>query len=96
MVYEINLVDILPGKGDAFAAAFAEAAPILRTVPGCRAVDLLRCVESPERFQVRVAWDRIEDHVDHYPRTEAAAAVRALLLPLIAVGQPAHFETVAL
>ncbi|WP_156679285.1 antibiotic biosynthesis monooxygenase family protein [Sphingomonas profundi] len=96
MFQEINMVDVLPGQADAFAAAFIEVSARLRTVPGCRAVELLRCVETPDRFQVRVSWDRIEDHVEHYPMTETAAAIRAMLSPLIAGAQLAHYEVVPL
>jgi len=91
MVFEINMVTVAPGQAARFEAAFAEAAPLLRGIAGCRSAALLRCVERPGHYQVRVGWDRIEDHVDHYPNTPEAAEVRALLRPLIESSEAAHF-----
>ena len=96
MVFEINIIDVAPEQADAFAAAFAEALPDILSVRGCRAAELRRCVEAPARFMVHIEWERIEDHRDHYPTTEAAARIRALLRPLIASAQPAHYERVEL
>lgn len=92
MVLEINMVDVHPGREGAFEAAFAEAAPLLRRVRGCVGIELSRCVERPGRYQVRVEWETLADHRDHYPTTAEAGQVRALLLPLIAAAEPAHFE----
>lgn len=94
MIFEINEVEIARGEAEAFERAFAAAAPLLLQVRGCRSAALLRCIEQPGTYQVRVGWERIEDHVDHYPKTDQAQAVRSLLLPLIRRARGAHFEEV--
>lgn len=96
MVYESNLIRVAPGGGPAFEAAFAKATPLLLRVPGCRSVELLRQIEDAERYQVRVGWARLEDHVKTYPQTAEAAEIRALLAPLIALADRGHFEAVPL
>jgi heme-degrading monooxygenase HmoA len=96
MVFEINEVEIAPDRAEAFEQAFAEAAPLLLQVRGCRSTELFRCIEQPGTYQVRVGWERIEDHVELYPEAEEAQRVRALLLPLIRHARDAHFEEVPL
>jgi heme-degrading monooxygenase HmoA len=96
MVYEVNLVETAPADAVDFELAFARAAKLLGRVRGCVSVELFRCVERPHAYQVRVGWRRIEDHVEHYPVTEEAAQIRALLGPLIVSGAPAHFEPMRL
>lgn len=96
MVYESNLIKVAPGGGPAFETAFAKAKPLLLRVPGCRSVELLRQVEDAYRYQVRVGWDRLEDHVETYPQTGEAAEIRALLAPLIAHADRGHYEAVPL
>lgn len=95
MIFEINTIRSSGTRGGDFEAAFAEAAALLRTVQGCRSARLLRCVEQPGRYQIEIGWDRLEDHVDHYPATEQAAKVRARLLPLIESADMAHYEMIA-
>ncbi|HEX4737316.1 MAG TPA: antibiotic biosynthesis monooxygenase [Allosphingosinicella sp.] len=94
MVFEINEVEIAADEGEAFERAFAEAAPLLLQVRGCGSASLFRCIERPGTYQVRVGWERIEDHVEDYPTTEEADRIRALLLPLIRRARGAHFEEV--
>ena len=92
MVFEINNVRVRPGQTVEFEMAFPQAAALLLTVPGCRSARLLRCLDQPGRYQIEVVWDRIEDHLDHYPATDQAGEVRALLRPLIESADLAHFE----
>lgn len=94
MIWEINTVDTHPGKEAQFEAAFSSALPLLLRIRGCRSAELLRCVEISGRYQVRVEWETLADHRDHYPTTAEASDIRALLLPLIAKGAPAHFERI--
>ena len=96
MIFEVNEIRVAPGDGPAFEAAFAKAKALLLRVAGCRLVELLRSLEQPGRYQVRVGWERLADHVDLYPGTAEAAQVRALLSPLIAGAERGHFEEVPL
>jgi heme-degrading monooxygenase HmoA len=96
MIFEVNEVEIAIGRAGVFERAFAEAAPLLLAVRGCRSAALFRCIERPDVYQIRIGWERLNDHVDHYPGTEEAAQVRALLRPLIAASRAAHFEEVTI
>lgn len=96
MIYECNEIRVAPGAGAAFEAAFAKAKPLLLRVPGCRSVALLRRTGEPDRYQVRVGWARLEDHVEVYPATAEAAEIRAMLAPLIAEADRGHYEAVPL
>lgn len=96
MIEEINSIRVATERAAAFEAAFEQAATLLTQVSGCRAARLFRCLEHPGRYQIRLEWARLEDHVDHYPTTAQAAEVRALLVPLIECADIAHFEPVGL
>ena len=92
MVFEINNVRVRSGRTAELETVFPQATALLLTVPGCRSARLLRCLDQPGRYQIEVVWDRIEDHLDHYPATDQAGEVRALLRPLIESADLAHFE----
>lgn len=96
MVLEINEVTVVSGQGAAFETAFAQARRLLLEMPGCLSAELLRRRGEPGHYQVRVAWEQLEDHVEHYPRTAEATQVRALLGPLIATMERGHYEVAPL
>jgi heme-degrading monooxygenase HmoA len=85
MVLEVALIDVLPGRQDAFAAAYRVGHPILATTPGCRSVRMTRGIESPTRFVLLVEWDGVEAHLENFRNTERFTQWRAL------IGQ--HFAT---
>lgn len=89
MVLEIAQFSITPGAEDAFAAAFAEAHPLVASSPGCHSVRMTRGIESPDRFVLLIEWDSVEQHEafrasDRFPRW------RALIGPHFAA--PPHVE----
>ena len=92
MIFEINSVRVAPERAAEFEAAFAQARELLLEVPGCRSARLLKCLEQPERYQVQIGWERIEDHRNHYPQTGQAPRVRAMIMPLIESADMAHYE----
>ena len=96
MIFEINEVRVADGNAPAFEAAFAAARPLLLEVAGCQSVALLRRLGDPGRYLVQIGWERLEDHVEAYPATRQAAAVRALLGPLIVALERGHFAPVPL
>jgi|KBSSwiStaDraftv2_1062776.scaffolds.fasta_scaffold2330324_1 heme-degrading monooxygenase HmoA len=94
MVFESNEIRVTDGEGPAFEAAFTRARQLLLRIPGCRSAELLRRIGEPGRYQVRIGWERLEDHVEIYPGTAEAAEIRALLAPLIAGIDRSHCEPV--
>lgn len=81
MVLEVALIDIVEGGEEKFAAAYAEAYPLLATTPGCRSVRMTRGVESPSRFVLLVEWDSVEAHLDNFRASDRFGQWRALIGP---------------
>lgn len=81
MVLEVALIDVIPGHEDAFAAAYAQARPILNGAEGCRSVRMTRGVESPSRFVLLVEWDAVEAHEINFRQTERFTRWRELIGP---------------
>jgi heme-degrading monooxygenase HmoA len=81
MILESARLDVLPGREDAFLAAFATARPLIEVQPGFRKLELRRCVDEGRgsRFLLLVLWDRLEDHVDGFRRSPEYPKWRALL-----------------
>ncbi|MBM0237435.1 antibiotic biosynthesis monooxygenase [Micromonospora sp. ATA32] len=95
MVLEVALIDVITGHEDDFAAAYAQARPIITGAPGCRSVRMTRGIESPSRFVLLVEWDSVEAHEDNFRATERFEQWRALIGPHFA-GPPnvEHFVDV--
>ena len=62
MILEVAILDVIPGKEDAFEAAFATASNIIASMPGYGTHELQRCVETPSRYILLVRWETLEDH----------------------------------
>jgi heme-degrading monooxygenase HmoA len=50
------------GEASAFEDAFAQAQPIISSMPGYISHQLQRCIETPGRYVLLVQWRRLEDH----------------------------------
>ncbi|MEU8261408.1 antibiotic biosynthesis monooxygenase [Micromonospora sp. NPDC048999] len=81
MVLEVALIDVMPGHEDDFAAAYAQARPVLAGTEGCRSVRMTRGVESPSRFVLLVEWDSVEAHEVNFRQSERFQQWRALIGP---------------
>jgi len=81
MVLEVALIDVIAGKEDEFAAAYAEAYPLVATTPGCRSVRMTRGIETPGRFVLLVEWDSVDAHLDNFRATDRFTKWRALIGP---------------
>jgi heme-degrading monooxygenase HmoA len=84
MVLEVALIDVIPGREDEFAAAYAEGHPVLAGTPGCRSVRMTRGVESPSRFVLLVEWDSVADHDNNFRGTDRFTRWRSLIGPFFA------------
>ena len=62
MITEQAVLDVKPGDEPSFEAAFAEAKAIIASMPGFESLQLLRCLERPNRYLLLVEWARLEDH----------------------------------
>jgi heme-degrading monooxygenase HmoA len=79
MVLEVALIDIIPGREDDFAAAYAKGHPTLASTPGCRSVRMTRGIESPSRFVLLVEWDTVEAHERNFRSTDRFTTWRSLI-----------------
>lgn len=80
MVLEVARFTVTPGSEAAFAAAFAEAVPLLADAPGCRSTRMLRGIESPSRFTLLVEWESLAAH-QGFRSSQRFPAWRALIGP---------------
>ena len=71
MVVEHAYLTVDPARRNDFEAAFVKAEPILTGAHGCAGADLFRDAEYPGRYLLRVTWQRLEDHVEVFPASEA-------------------------
>ena len=84
---------VRPGTGTDFEAAFAESAHLLLSARGCREAGLWRAVDRADTYTLWVQWDSIDDHVEHFPQTEAGKAfVKALAPHCAAPPRVTHLE----
>jgi heme-degrading monooxygenase HmoA len=79
MIFEHAVLQVRPGESDAFQDAFAEASPIIASMPGYRSHQLLRCIEDADRYLLLVEWDRLEDHTQGFRGSPEYQRWKALL-----------------
>lgn len=79
MVLEVAILDVRPGEGELFEAAFGEASPIIAGAGGYIAHELRRCVEDANRYMLLVQWETLEDHMRGFRESAAFGEWRRLL-----------------
>jgi heme-degrading monooxygenase HmoA len=79
MTLEHAVLDVIPGQESSFEQAFAEATPIISSMPGFRSLRLDRCVENRSRYLLLVGWERLEDHTEGFRGSAEYQQWRALL-----------------
>lgn len=70
MIFEMAQIDIKPGMESAFEQAVVKAAPLFQRARGCRGMQLLRSIEQPSRYTLRVTWETIDDHLVHFRESQ--------------------------
>jgi heme-degrading monooxygenase HmoA len=79
MILEVAIVNVKPGQEAQFEQAFAQAQPIISSMPGYLSHELKRCVEVLNRYLLLVNWERLEDHTEGFRGSEQYAQWRELL-----------------
>lgn len=79
MILEIAQLQVRPGQGAAFEAAFAEAQAIIAAVPGYLGHELQKCLERADHYMLLVRWRSVEDHEVGFRKSAAYQDWRALL-----------------
>jgi len=62
MILEVAILNVRPGMTSEFEAAFAQASPIISSIPGYLSHQLQRCIEVPNRYILLVDWESLEAH----------------------------------
>ena len=79
MILEVAILDVIPGQGNEFQAAFAKASPIISSMSGYVSHQLQRCIENQNRYILLVNWEKLEDHTVGFRGSERYQEWRKLL-----------------
>ncbi len=79
MITEQALLDVKPGRELEFETAFITAKAIIAASPGFISLQLLRCIEAPNRYVLLVEWETLEDHTEGFRKSAGYEEWRALL-----------------
>jgi heme-degrading monooxygenase HmoA len=79
MILEVAMLNLKPGTSAEYEAAFAQAAPLIASMPGYVSHELQRCLEVPDRYVLLVRWQTLEDHTVGFRGSEAYQEWRRLL-----------------
>src|SRR5207244_4027387 len=66
MILEIAVFTIQPGKEEQFEAVFPTAAKVLGSSKGYVSHELQRSIETPNRYNLFVQWQTLEDHTEGF------------------------------
>jgi len=95
MITEHALLQVTPGREQAFVESMEQATAIIAASPGFVSLRVERCVERPSCFLLLVEWERLEDHTEGFRGSARYQDWRAALhhfydpFPVVE-----HFETV--
>lgn len=66
MILEIATLNVKAGQEAEFETAMKDAAFIIARSKGYIAHQLYRCMETPNRYQLLVQWQTLEDHTQGF------------------------------
>jgi len=81
VITEHAILPVIAGQEAAFEAAFAEAQPIISSMPGFIDLLLSRSLESPSEYLLLVRWNTVEDHTVGFRGSAEYQRWRELLHP---------------
>lgn len=79
MILEIAQLQVRAGQEAAFEAAFAEASPIIASMPGYLGHELQKCIERAGHYMLLVRWESVEHHEQGFRRSAGYQEWRRLL-----------------
>ena len=62
MILEVARLKVRLGEGPEFEKAFSKAQNIISSMPGYVSHELLRFIESQDKYLLLVRWQKLEDH----------------------------------
>lgn len=79
MILEIAQLQIRPGQGAEFQAAFHGTQRIISSMPGYLGHELQKCVEQAGHYMLLVRWESIEHHEVGFRKSAKYQEWRSLL-----------------
>lgn len=79
MITEHAILPVSPGRESEFEAAFAQARPLISSMPGFLGLELLRSQETPEEYLLLVGWETVEHHTEGFRDSPEYQRWKALL-----------------
>lgn len=79
MILEHAILPVVPGREADFEAAFAEARPIIASMPGFVDLTLSRSIETPSEYLLLVHWESVAAHEQGFRGSPEYERWRALL-----------------
>jgi heme-degrading monooxygenase HmoA len=83
MVIERADIMVTAGRESEFEAAMQRGCALLLAAGGCTAVALARCIERPQRYELKIHWETQDRHTE-FTRTEEFKTFRELVGPFFA------------
>ena len=79
MITEHAILQVKTGEAAAFETAMREATPLIAATPGFIAMEVLPCIETPERYLLLVRWESVEAHEKGFRGSDRYLRWKALL-----------------
>jgi heme-degrading monooxygenase HmoA len=79
MVLEVAVLNVRSGHEQHFESAMREAYPLIEATPGFITLHLRKCIETPNRYLLQVAWRALDDHTVGFRQSDRYPQWRALL-----------------
>ena len=79
MILEHAILNVKPGKAEAFEQAMAEALPFISASAGFQGLEVRRCLEDPDKYVLLVKWDSVEAHETGFRGSDRYRHWRTLL-----------------
>lgn len=86
MILEIADLRIHPGRNADFDQAIQKGlSTVIAQAKGMRGYKVIKCVETPERYQLQIVWETLEDHTLGFREGPLFPQWRAIVGPFFAV-----------
>jgi heme-degrading monooxygenase HmoA len=79
MILEVANLQVKPGLGEAFEAAFRKASAIISSMKGYISHELQLCLEDDHKYLLLVQWEMLEDHTVGFRQSAEYQEWRKLL-----------------
>ena len=79
MITEVALLKIKKDQSELFETVFEKAQNIISSMKGYIEHELLKCLETKDKYMLIVRWQRLEDHTEGFRKSEQYAEWKNLL-----------------